>query len=210
MRRRCLPLRGLMSLLPLLLASGCVFTVAGSKPPPISAPPAPAVPPRVEHTVGDFAFTLEGGKVVTSEHVGKMLSSQIMTAWGERGYIAGSHFVDNGNFSRTADYTLTLTGSQYGDSSLFMQFLCGLTMFVIPYTVEQNYDLQYVLEDVRSGTTYSASVQGDDSAWVQLFLLFALPVANNGHQETIGRIADHLYEQFRAQGAFEPVVAVSD
>jgi hypothetical protein len=43
---------------------------------------------------------------------------------------------------------------------------------------------------------------------VQLFLLFALPVSNRGHEETVGRIADHLYQQFRAQGAFEAAAPV--
>lgn len=202
-------LLSLAAALPLLLTSGCVFTVAGAKPPPISAQAPPAAPPRVEHSVGDFAFTLEGGKLVSSHFVGKSLSDEIMAVWTERGYITAAQFVESGTFTRTADYDLTLSGSQYGDSSILMQLLSGLTLTLLPYTVEQNYDLQYVLEDVRSGAKYTASIEADDKAWVQLFLLLALPFGGNGHKETMRRVADHLYEQFRAQGAFQPAVATA-
>ena len=193
--------------LPFCLASGCALTVAGPTPPAIEAPAPTAFQPRVEHTVGDFAFTLEGGKMVTSNLVGRNLSELIMEAWQKRGYISSAAFVDGGVFTHNADYELTLSGSQYGESSIFLQILCGLTLFLTPYTVTQNYDVQYVLDDPRSGQHYSATIQGQDKAWVQLFLLFALPVANRGHEETVGRIAEHLYQQLRDQGAFQPAAA---
>lgn len=195
-------------LLALLLAlslttSGCVYTIAGTTPPPIPPPAPPVFKPRVEHTVGDFAFTLEGGKMISSEYAGKLLSERLMKAWVERGYVSDAWFVDGGDFNGTADYQLTLTGSQYGDSSLIAQILCGLTLYLLPYSVTQNYDVRYELEEVRSGRRFAATVQGDDEAWVQLFLLFAFPVAQRGLQETANRMADHLYQQFRAQGLFE-------
>jgi hypothetical protein len=190
--------------LPLCLASGCAITVAGPTPPAIEPPAPTAFQPRVEHTVGDFAFTLEGGKMVTSNVVGRSLSELIMAAWAKRGYISSAAFVDSGAFTHDADYELTLSGSQYGESSIFLQIVCGLTFFLTPYTVTQNYDVQYVLVDRRGGRHYSAAIQGQDKAWVQLFLLFALPVANRGHEETVGRIAEHLYQQLRDQGAFQP------
>ena len=194
----------LACVLPLCLASGCAITVAGPTPPAIEPPAAAAFQPRVEHTVGDFSFTLECGKMVTSNFIGRNLSELIMAAWQKRGYISGASFVDDGAFNHTADYELTLSGSQYGESSIFLQILCGLTLFVTPYTVTQNYDVQYMLVDRRSGQHYSATIQGQDKAWVQLFLLLALPVANRGHEETVGRMAEHLYQQLRDQGAFQP------
>jgi hypothetical protein len=193
-----------------LATNGCVYTVAGATPPPIAPPAPPAFRPRVEHTVGDFAFTLEGGKMITSEYAGELLSKRLMKAWVERGYVSDAWYVDGGDFNGTADYQLTLTGSQYGDSSLIAQFLCGLTLFLLPYSVTQNYDVRYELAEVGSGRRVAASIQGDDEGWVQLFLLFALPVAERGQQETSNRMADHLYQQFRAQGLFEaPPAAAS-
>lgn len=189
----------------LFLASGCALTIAGPTPAPLQPPPAPpAVRPSVEHTVGDFAFTLEGGKMVTSNFAGRLLSEAIMQAWSKRGYIGGAKYVDEGAFDHGSDYELTLSGSQYGDSSILAQILCGLTLFLTPYSVTQDYDLRYVLEDRRSGRQYSAAIQGQDETWVELFLLFALPVASRGHDETVGRMAEHLYAQFRDQGAFQP------
>jgi len=195
----------LLLALPLALASGCAITVAGPTPPAIEPPAPTTFQPRVEHTVGDFAFTLEGGKMVSSSFIGHNLSDLIMEAWKERGYISSAQYVDDGAFSHTADYELTLSGSQYGESSILLQILCGLTLFITPYTVTQNYDLQYMVEDRRNGQHYSAAIQGQDKAWVQLFLLLALPVANNGHKKTVSRMADHLYQQLRDQGAFQSV-----
>lgn len=192
-----------VSLLPLWVGNGCVYTVAGTSLPPIQ-PAKPTTPPRVEYTVGDFAFTLEGGKLVTSHFIGKMLSDQLMAAWKERGYVSDAQFVETGAFTGATDQRLTLSGSQYGESSIFMQILGGLTLTLLPYSVTQHYDLQYVLEDVRSGTKYSASVQESDKAWVQLFLLFALPVGQRGHEQTVQSMGDHLYQQLSRQGAFQP------
>ena len=72
----------------------------------------------------------------------------------------------------------------------------------VPYTVTHEYDVHYVLEDVRRGTQYSASVQGADETQVEIFLLLTLPIAFWGHNETIAGMADQLYQQFVAQGAF--------
>jgi hypothetical protein len=188
------------------LTHGCVYTIAGANPPPIAAaapPPAPA--PRIEQTVGDFAFTLEGGKMVTSNYAGRLLNDAIFKHWKARGYISDATYVDAGKFSGSAPYRLTLSGSQYGESSLLAQFFCGLTLFLLPYSVEQKYDVQYSLTDAASGQTYFASIEGNDTAWVELFLLFALPVAQRGHEETIRRLGDHLYTQLRQQGAFAPL-----
>lgn len=187
------------------LTHGCAYTIAGATPPPIAAaapPPPPA--PRIEQTVGDFAFTLEGGKMITSNYAGRLLNDAIFTHWKERGYISEATYVDAGKFTGATPYRLTLSGSQYGESSLLAQFLCGLTLFLLPYSVEQKYDVQYSLTDAASGQTYFASIEGNDTAWVELFLLFTLPVAQRGHQETIGRLGDHLYTQLRHQGAFGP------
>ena len=200
---------GFVARLALVLLStmlgGCVYTVATNAPPPVSIqPPPPASPPRLEYTVGDFAFTLEGGKMVTSHYVGKTLSGQIMSAWKERGYISDAQFVENGAFGEAAPYRLTLHGSQYGESSIVMQILSGLTFFLLPYSVTQQYDLQLLLEDARSGSQYSARVQGSGKAWIQLVLIFALLVGQRGHEETVRNIGDHLYEQLVREGAFQP------
>lgn len=184
------------------LAHGCVYTIAGTAPPPLGAQPAPAAPPRVEQTVGDFGFTLEGGKMITSNYAGRLLNDEIMKAWKQRGYISDATYVELGRFTGAAEYQVTLHGSQYGDSSILAQVFAGLTLFLLPYSVTQHYDIQYEVTDVRSERTFHASVQGDSTAWIELFLVFALPVGKRGQEETMARMGDHLYEQLRRQGAF--------
>src|SRR5690349_1530120 len=176
-----------------LSCSGC-YTFAGTKLQPIE-PEKPTYLPPLEYTVGDFAFTLEGGKMVTSNHAGRILNDGIMASWKKRGYISESKYVDGGTFTGTADYNVTLTGSQYGESSVIMQFFTGLTLFLLPSSITQNYDLQYTVEDVKTGKKYQAAVQESDEVIQQLFLLFALPFAGNGHAETLQNMGDHLYDQ---------------
>jgi hypothetical protein len=191
----------LIALLIALSCSGC-YTFAGTKLQSID-PQKPTYLPPMEYTVGDFAFTLEGGKMITSNKAGQLLSDGIMKSWKKRGYIGEWKYVEGGMFSRTADYNITLSGTQYGESSVVMQVLSGLTLYLLPYSVTQNYDLHYTVEEVKTGKKYQAAVQESDEAIVELFLLFALPFAQNGHEETLQKMGDHLYDQLARQGAFQ-------
>lgn len=184
---------------------GCAYTVAGKKLETIS-PQKPTYLSTIEHTVGDFAFSLEGGKMVTSNHAGHLLSDGIMASWKARGYVDSIKYVEGGSFSKTADYNLTLSGTQYGESSIAMQLLSGITLFLLPYSVTHNYDIQYTVDEVKTGKKYSVAIQESDEVYVELFLLFTLPFAGDGHQETLQKIGDHLYDQLSRQGAFKSIV----
>ena len=63
----------LSTILSLALTTGCL-TRAGGALDPIDPVPPP-VPGLVEETVGDFAFTLEGGKMVSSAQMGRELNN---------------------------------------------------------------------------------------------------------------------------------------
>lgn len=188
----------------LLVASGtgCI-TIAGGGLPAIR-PAAPSVAATVEETVGDFSFTLEGGKLVTSIKAGRLLNGEILSCWKKKGYIAEHTYVESSRFTGKADYDLTLSGSQYGESSIAMQILSGLTLFLIPYSVDTRFDVQYTLENVKTGAKYSAAVEDGYATWIELFLFLAAPVSTRGAAKTWDGMADHLYEQLRAQGAFAP------
>jgi hypothetical protein len=185
----------------LVSATGCQ-TLAGRKLPSIE-PPAPSFQPSVEHSVGAFTYVMNSADPKPSTLDGKLLGNEVMRAWKERGYVRDERLVKKGEFSGTADYHLTLSGSQHNEVSFFAEVLSALTLMFAPYTVTQNYDLHYVLEDVHSGAKYTASVQETDQTQVQLFLLFTFPLAKRGHRDTMQRVGDHLYDQFYRQGAFQ-------
>jgi len=186
----------------LALGTGCITRAGGALVRIEPQPAAPAAPGRVEQTVGDFAFTLEGGKMVTSNKVGRDFNDEILKRWKERGYVAEFEYVPKGAFTGKADYNLTLSGSQYGESSIAMQVLSGLTLLLIPYTVDQRFDVQYTLEEVRTGRRYGATVADSYHTTVELFLFLVAPVSLRGAHQTLDAIADHLYEQLRSKGAF--------
>jgi hypothetical protein len=181
-----------------------MYMTEGTKLPPITPRPASAFQPQIEHTVGDFSFTLEGGKMVTSNLAGEAINENILSSWKDRKYIRDHDSVDAGAFTGKADYNLTLSGSQYAESSIGMQILSGLTLFLIPYTVTENYDLQYRLTDVKTGQKYSGSIEESNKGYVELFLLFGAPFGIHNQQKMFERMGDHLYDQLYQQGAFQP------
>lgn len=192
----------LCTLLVSLTTGGCAYITMGRKLAPIT-PPRPGFQPAVEYTVGDYSYTLEGGKMTTSEYAGHALSEVILESWKEHAYIRDFRHVEAGAFTGTADYEITMSGSQYGASSVGMQIVSGLTLFLLPYSVAQSYDIQYTLRDRSSDTKYSASVQEANDAYVELFLIFALPFGLMNQHATMARMADHLYDQLYRQGAFQ-------
>lgn len=184
----------------LATSTGCITIASGTL--PAIEPAAPSAPGTLEETVGDFAFTLEGGKLITSNKAGRILNDEILKRWKKRGYITEHAYVPKSEFTGTADYNLTLSGSQYGESSIVLQILSGLTLLLIPHYVDTRFDIQYTLENVDTGAKFSAGVDDGYEMWSELFLIFALPFSDRGASKTLDGMADHLYEQLRAQGAF--------
>jgi hypothetical protein len=191
-------------ILTISLVSGCAYMTKGTKLGPIN-PPSNSIQPMIEHTVGDFAYTLEGGKMVTSNQAGKLLNENILDKWKDRKYIRDHKYVETSAFTGKAGYNLILSGSQYGDSSIGMQILSGLTLTLIPHTVTQNYDIQYTLTDVKTGKKYTGSIEESNKGYIQLFLIFAFPFGVHNQQEMFERMGDHLYNQLYQQGAFQPI-----
>jgi len=191
-----------IGLLLLPLASGCI-TMSGDRLTDLE----PAKPPRAPHleqAVGEFSFHLDGGKMVTSNKMGRLLNDEILGRWQKAGFIAGHSYVKSSEFSGRAEYNLTLSGHQEGDSSVVMQFLSGLTLFLLPYWVNTDMDLRYTLEHVPTGRTFEAHAADDHTVVVSLMLLPAAPFTQGGRTRTMDRLAAHLYEQLESQGAFDP------
>jgi hypothetical protein len=126
-----------------------------------------------------------------------------MRLWKKKGYIEDSKYVESKQFTGTADYNLTLSGSQYGNSSIAMQVLSGATLFIFPYSVDTKYDVQYTIENPKTGQRYSASVADSYGTTVELLLFLAAPFSMIGASHTWDAMADHLYDQLRSQGAFD-------
>jgi len=189
-----------------LTQTACLITISGKQLAPIE-PVAPALRASLEQTVGDFEFTLDGGKLITSNKAGRTLNDELLKRWKRDGYLESYAYVPSSKFSPDARWRLTLSGSQYGESSLVLQLLSGLTLYVIPHWIDTVYDIQYTLEDGASGKRFSASVQDNTVVWWELLLAFALPFSMTGANHTFDVMADHLYEQLRQQGAFEASAA---
>ena len=184
-----------------LVAMGCV-TVAGDRLPDISPAP-PADPPVIEHTVGDFSFHLDGGKMITSVKAGRNVNGEILRRWKKSGFVASHKYVRSSEFSGKADYNLTLEGHQEGESNIALQLISGLTLFLIPYWVHQDHDLRYVLEHVETGRRFEATASDRYTSVVELLLAPVSPFFLGGAMRTWERLGNHLYQQLADQDAFD-------
>ena len=141
--------------------------------------------------------------MITSNKAGRNLNKVILDRWQKRGVIAQEIYVESSGFTGNAEYNLTLSGHQEGDSSAVMQFLSGLTLFVLPYSVNTKFDLVYTLEHVKTHRRFEARASDSFRMIIELLLLPITPFAMGGATQTYNRLADHLYDQLAAQGAFD-------
>lgn len=183
-----------------VLSLGCV-TMAGNRLED-SHPTAAAAPPAIEQTVGDFSFHLVGGKMVTSNKMGRTLNDEILNRWIASGYISSQQYVKSSEFSGSSNYQLTLSGHQEGDSSILLQVISGLTLTAIPYYVDTKMDLKYQMKRLDTGCLFSASASDSFNTVVGLLMLPAAPFGQGGRTRTFDRIAAHLFGQLAEQGAF--------
>jgi hypothetical protein len=186
-----------------LASSGCIM-MAGDQLSDIEPRPLKIPPPSIEQTVGDFSFHLDGGKMVTSNKAGRIVNKLILDQWRRRGFITKETYVESSNFTGNADYNLTLSGHQEGDSSVVMQFLSGLTLLILPYSVNTQLDLVYTLEHVNSSKKFEAKAGDSYRMVAELLLLPITPFALGGEMRTYNRLSDHIYDQLAEQGAFDP------
>ncbi len=181
---------------------GCI-TLAGDQLTDLE-PRRAANAPAIEQTVGDFSFHLDGGKMVTSNKMGRSLNDVILERWQNEGYIAGDTYVKSGNFTDASTFRLTLSGHHEGESSIFLQIISGLTLTVIPYSVDSQMALVYSLRNAETGCVFEASATDSYRTIVGLLMLPATPFAQGGRIRTFRRLADTLYDGLSTQGAFDP------
>lgn len=188
----------------ILMGSGACITTSGDQLRDI-APSPPHTPRSIEQTVGkDFSFHLDGGKMVTSNKMGRIINDEILGRWMKKGFITGHQYVKSSQFTGNSRYNLTLSGHQEGNSSIVLQIISGLTLFILPYYVTTEFDLRYTIEDTETGKTFSSKASDSYTmigpSWI---LLPVAPFAQGGSQRTFERLSDHLYLQLAEEDAFQ-------
>jgi hypothetical protein len=184
--------------------------MAGDQLPDVEIQPSEISPPAIEQTVGAYSFHLDGGKLVTSNKAGREVNKVILDRWKKRGLITKETYVESSRFTGNAEYNLTLAGHQEGESNVVMQFLSGLTLFVLPYWVNTQFDLVYTIEHVKSGRKFEAKASDSYRTVTELLLFPISPFAMGGALRTYNRLADHIYQQLADHGAFSPETLVAN
>ena len=183
------------------LATGCWTVPSASRTGIVPGPPPR--PGVVVYSVRGFYFAADDGAPKHSTLDGRLLTEEIMEAWSERGYVSSAHDLeDEGPETGKADCALTVSGLQRNRANFWAQGFNLITLALLPYRITHEYGIEFRLEDRATGAVYSASASAEDKTWVELFLLFGLPFADRGHDETMRRIGDELYDRLCAQGAF--------
>lgn len=182
--------------------NGCM-TFSGDKLSELE-PIKPLISPKIETTVSkDYVYDIDVMQVITSNKDGRMVNERVIELlWKDNEYISESTYVELGNFTGKADYNLTLSGNHNVDSSTAMQILSGLTLTIIPYTVDQEYNLVYTLENVKTGETYTSKVTETESLIGWLLFFPAFPFSMVGSMNSMEHLSEHVYQDFVQQGAF--------
>lgn len=184
----------------LVLLNGCM-TFSGEQLAELE-PITPMMTAQIEESVGDFTHHIDGGALVTDNKAGRILNDAILENWKDNNYISDFTYVKKEKFTGNAQYNLTLKGSQEGESSVFMQIISGLTLFVIPHSINTSYNLIYELENVKTGKKYITEVSEDMKSVSWLLFFPAFPFSLVGANNTLERISEHVYQNFIRQGAF--------
>jgi hypothetical protein len=193
-----------------LCLSACI-TLSADKLRDLS-PPEATFKPFVAHSVAEsFSFHLDGGKMVTSNFAGRAINEAVLERWQAMGRVRGSAYAEHPESAADADYELVLDGTQTGGSSVVMQVLSGLTLLLLPYSVNTEYDLRYTLRERKTGRTFTAGANDGFETVVSLLLLPVSPFFQGGRVRTFNRLGDHVYQELYDQGAFResPVSAVA-
>jgi hypothetical protein len=189
-----------LALLCAVTATGCLIVGRAAPPPP--PPSAPAAGPRIEYALGEFTFQMNERDPAPSTFDARLLGAEIFEQWERRGYVGEAERVDAGDFSPEAAYHVLIRGSVHAESSFWAELLNALTLLLVPYSVTTHYDLQLAVLPSAGGAPYVASARSADKTWIGLLLVVGFPFANRGHDEEVARLADALYVDLQAQGAF--------
>ena len=140
--------------------------------------------------------------LVKSYKAGTVINDEIMENWKDNNYISDFIYTKDENSSGNVQYKLKLRGHQQDTASTLMQFFSAITFLVIPTTKETSYDLIYELEELQTGKKYITAISDYIKTTTWLIYFPALPFSSIGANNTFERIAEHVYQDFVAQGAF--------
>ena len=186
-----------------LFCAGCLMVGRAEPPPPPL--PAPAAAPRVQYALGDVTFQMNQREPTRSPFDARLLGAEIFDHWERRGYVSAAERVDANEFSPDAACHLTFSGNVRAETSFWAELVNALTLLIVPYAVTNHYDLRLVAQPPAGGAPTVASARSADQTWIGLLLLVGLPFVERGHDQEMARLADALYVQLTAQGAFERV-----
>lgn len=190
----------LLALLCAIAAGGCL--AVGRVDPPPAPLAAPAAAPRIEYALGEFSFRMNDGDPHPSTFDARLIAAAIVDVWVRRGYVSEAVRVDAGAFSAAAGSRVLFVGSVQAESSFWAELLNAMTLTAVPYAVTTQYTVQVAAQPRPGGAPLVARARSGDRTWVGLLLLVGLPFAERGHDQEMARLADALYAQLSAQGAF--------
>lgn len=171
------------------------------KVPEVKAPARAAV---IETKVGDFIQRLnrEGTNAgpLSNTALANQVIKLIMDRWEDLGIVAD--YGKPGEIKGTPDYTLILSGARDEEGSIGLAVLSGLTLMLLPTSSTLTYDLNVELIDNKTSRHYEAKAKNAVTTVMEILFLPALPFSWIGGKHAVDDIADHLYHELHAQGAF--------
>lgn len=197
MRGLCLIVGGL------ILLSGCM-TFNEAMLHKVGAFPAQPQAVLVEVRTGTLVQKLNGAGPAKGAFSGSLVldsvADSMMARWKSKNVITDYAF--SAELQQAPDYTLTLSGVRYEESSIKGSIYSGLTLMLYPSSAKLTYDLKLEMINNHTQQRYLVHAKNAATTWTQLFLFPALPFAWLGGKHMVEDMADYAYDELRRQGAF--------
>jgi hypothetical protein len=197
-----------------LLSTGCI-TFNGKE------LPRPAVSKRNEPSavvavvVGDLNKTFNGKDndlgAFNEGLAARTTATQITRYWKLKGLIKDFGFP--GDLDAPPDYRLTVGGTIDESGSITGAVLTGLTLYTLPSISRMTYDLDLQLDRLEGDevlASYETTAKNSYSLW-QWIVFVPTTIFGSlvwGSYSSNGDRSLYIYEQFRKQGAFDPIPSV--
>jgi hypothetical protein len=188
------------------LCSGCM-SFNGKELPKREFPSAVAETPVVALEVGDVKLTRNGSNwstnLVGATTAGGLEAGQVLRMWKARGLIAD--WGKPGQLDVEPRYRFAISGTQDEQWSIAASILTGATFYIVPSSMTLRYDWQFVLTDLRSGSTYAVPVRRSATMWQHLVFVPCTPFGFLGSLAGQRDQAAYVWTELERQGAWAPI-----
>ncbi len=164
----------------------------------------PTIKPTIGIKVADFKQYYDGKidyeNVVSNEKMGLNCLAGVLNPWKAEKLIKNYKAIEK--YKKLPDYTLVLNGHINAGSSIALNILSPLTLFIIPSYKTASFNLSFVLINNNTQEEFIENLNTSFTTWVDLIFLPVFPLFWIRMDNRITDRSMFIYHLFKEKGAF--------